>query len=192
MSRTEYLRQYKAEEYIWLKSLGMCVRCRKEKAMKGHTMCLICMSDDAEKSRRYRERKPVESRESSSKRHKRLYSERKEAGMCVSCGNRPPKDGRVRCGICLARHRRNAEALRRRRGQWSHDELMEPGVCYNCHAPSLPEKKLCADCREKSMINLKKANLAIDHYNHPWRYFSFGSKGSEASGQESKGKDKHQ
>lgn len=159
----------KNDYYDWYKSHHVCVSCRKETAAKGRTMCLVCLSDGAEKARAYREREPDKSREASDRAHKRLYEERKAAGLCVSCGKRPPKEGRVRCGLCLARHRRNAETVRRKRGQWSRQELTEPGVCYMCKAPSLPGKKVCAECREKNMKKLEKANAAINWDKHPWK-----------------------
>ena len=171
--RAEYVREYRSEDFRWFKNHGMCVQCRKEKAARGRTMCADCLDRHKEWARKYREREPERSRESSDICHKRLYEKRKQAGLCVSCGSRPPKEGRVRCGICLARHRRSAEKIRRKRGQWSRQEMTEPGVCYMCHAPSLPDKRLCGVCRGKALINLAKANMAIDHYKHPWRAKSF-------------------
>lgn len=32
---------------------------------------------------------------------KQLYHERKQAGMCVDCGKRKAREGRVQCGPCI-------------------------------------------------------------------------------------------
>lgn len=169
MNNADYNRAYRAEEYKWLKSHHVCTQCRRERAAPRRNMCLVCLHDMAENKRQYRKNNREKVAEASRKCKKRLYDERKSAGVCVSCGKRPQKDGRVRCGLCLSRQRRNAETMRRKRGQWAHDMLLDPGVCYNCKGAALPNMKLCGECREKSIVNLKKATAAIQWDKHPWR-----------------------
>ena len=160
-------------DYNWYKSLGICPMCRKNRPTKNHIICLECMSDTSEKNRRRRERLTPEQRRAESQRaveYKRQRKERRKAeGLCVECGKRPPKEGRIRCAICLHKHSERMKLYHRAKGHKPRELLMAHDVCYICGREPLPGKRVCAVHMDMCMRNLSIAHKKVDWYNHPWR-----------------------
>lgn len=160
-------------DYNWYKTLGICPMCRKKKPALDHVICLECMSDASEKNRKRRERLTAEQRHAESQRaveYKRQRRERRKAeGVCVECGKRPPKEGRIRCAVCLHKHSERMKRYHRAKGCKPHELLLAHDVCYICGGVPLPGKRLCAVHYDIAIANLNKAFQKIDHYNHPWR-----------------------
>lgn len=161
------------EYYHWYKSRHICTACFVRPAAREKTKCPDCLDEDAERARQKRAARTDEqcrrAKKKSNESHKKLYEERKSHGICVQCGNRPPQGASVRCGICKAKARAAQDKIRRKRGQRTHEECCELDNCYNCGGVPLPNKRLCAECRDKAMLNLQKANEKIQWYSHPWR-----------------------
>src|SRR5690242_646420 len=63
------------------KELGLCLKCKKEKARTGKTACESCA------------RYAIEAQ-------KKLRANRIAAGICERCGKRPPRPDALRCQKC--------------------------------------------------------------------------------------------
>lgn len=92
---------------------------------------------------------------------KTMYRERKASGLCVRCGKRPAKEGRVRCWYCLqADARAHGEASR---AAGVVPRFLFDGVtrCMTCGKEEvLSGHKLCRSCYEKNCATLKIARAA--------------------------------
>lgn len=164
--------------YHWYKEHGLCPHCANERVAKGKAACLNCLSINAETAQKRRDSFTPEQKQRADKlskdSHKKLYDERKAAGICVKCGKRKARQGRVRCAICLNRENIAAEKHRRKIGRKPHFMLTEHDVCYICGGKPLPGKRLCAVHYEIAMKNLEKANANMDNSNHIWRKLKYG------------------
>ena len=157
--------EYAKERYDFYKSHHICVKCGQERALNGLTLCWRCRLDVAESSAiRWRNRAEEEREEilkKHSERSRRLREERKRAGVCVVCGKRNPKKGRVRCEICLANRARKAKERRIEKGGMPWEIRIDGHHCYRCMDESLvPGKRLCPKCYEQACTDLKKAQRA--------------------------------
>lgn len=118
MSRTK-------EEMDYLRSIGFCTFCGKNKVVdEGHSYCSSCRAyfrelyqSRKEKCKSWRENRS-EKAKAEERARKRAYSakryrERKEKGLCISCGKYRAMNGLVRCMIC--NDKENARQYRKRR-----------------------------------------------------------------------------
>lgn len=125
----------------WFKARGICVRCRKEKAARGRTMCLNCLDEiKLRRAEYWAVQSPSERAETlkkMSRYRKTLYADRKAAGLCVTCG-KPAWNGHVRCWECSVR---NANSQRRR--QQKKRQRKPAGACRFCDSPALDGYKVC-------------------------------------------------
>ena len=88
-------------------------------------------------------------------RYHRRTAERKAAGLCVTCGKRPPAPGRTGCDPCAAKKRPAYRARYRRQTA----ERVARGLCPKCgKREPAPERSQCAPCLEKDAA----ANRARD------------------------------
>lgn len=97
-------------------------------------------------------------------RGKARYQERKDAGLCVECGDRPPATGKVRCNDCLRRNRNNARRSWQSRYRTMPKEMWGYlGLCTTCGKhPQEDGRKVCKECLAKSAESLKIARAARD------------------------------
>lgn len=171
------------EYYHWYKEHGLCPHCNAEKIAKGKAACLNCLSINAEAARKRRDNFTPEQKAKADKQcddsHKRLYNERKAAGICVKCGKHKARQGHVRCVECTIKLNRAAEKHRRKIGVKPHYMLTEYDVCYICGREPLQGKRLCAVHYDIAMQNLKKANEHRDNTNHIWRKLRYGKEQKE-------------
>lgn len=71
----------------------------------------------------------------------KLYHRRKEAGLCVACGEFPPVDGTVRCEEC---RKKRAEISKKQK------ENRPEGSCRECLTQKArPGKTVCEKCAER-------------------------------------------
>ncbi len=110
--------------------------------------------------------------------HRRV-ADRRERGLCIKCGKRPPAPGRSICAFCGEKARaadraraarllaegkpvRDPEARRladRERGRRRHAERKAAGLCVKCgRASALAERTQCGPCAER--------RLAADRARH--------------------------
>ena len=79
---------------------------------------------------------------------KQLWAERKEWGLCVECGKRPPFNGRVRCEDCLCRdllaHHSTTDSPKRKETLKAlRAERRAAGLCITCGKPAYKEHTRC-------------------------------------------------
>lgn len=183
------------ETYEFRKTNGICVRCGKEMARTNRVMCEACA--EKERVRRSEDRAALskmnlcpkcgqnrlygdekmclDCREkmykyNKTRRHStgKNYNElRKQNGLCIKCGRRPPVPGRVKCGICLALERERARNYRLRNGvDVDRSERPNFGRCYFCGG-EIESGRICNACKERIIKNLPKkhVNLTWIHDN---------------------------
>lgn len=162
--------------YNYYKLIGRCPACKRNKSAPNHVICLQCMSDVSERNRRRREKLTPEQQKAESKRaveNKRKRKERRKAeGVCVECGKRPPKEGRIRCEICLRKHRERMRDYYRRKGHKPRVLFYDHDKCWICGDESLPDKRVCAKHMTMCVDNLSKAHH--DNTKHIWRILRYG------------------
>lgn len=133
------------EEYEWYKANGICCHCRKERAIKGKTLCLVCNMDNNERDRN---RKRVWNPE----RDKQRYEECKKNGICTTCKKRKATRG-LKCTECYARIRNKQLSKTVKRSERTSNNM-----CYICgKKPCMDGKGVCSDCykvREKSISRI--------------------------------------
>jgi len=162
------------ERREFYKAHGICCQCGREKAAKGRSYCLNCLDMISVYNYRYRatwsEEKKAEFLEKAAKSRKRLYDERKVAGICVDCGKKNSEENRIRCGICLDKQRRRQEEIRRRNGIIPRALYGVDGNCACCGRPIRGEnEKCCERCYEKITKAGVKGRANIDYKAHRWR-----------------------
>lgn len=92
--------QYQRERRLYLKSLGICIRCGYQDAIPNMVLCTDCR----EKNNASRRGKPYkqltdDEKKLKSKKHMEKYYMRKENGLCVHCG-KPALTGMTKCRDC--------------------------------------------------------------------------------------------
>ena len=79
-------------------------------------------------------------------RYHRRTAERREKGLCLKCGKRPPEPHRSQCGPCIEK-RRPADLARYHQRT---AERVARGLCPKCgKRPPEPERSQCGPCLEK-------------------------------------------
>ena len=105
---------------------------------------------------------------------KTVYENRKKAGVCVYCGKRPARPGRVTCGECKA-HQSESRAMHfdacpeareehnqksRIRSKERRERLQGQGLCDWCgKRPAEPGKTKCKVCAAKMRLAKHNSNL---------------------------------
>ena len=128
---------------------GLCTACGKAPPEPDRRLCSECAEKKrAGDRRRYAEAKASGAlyggksgelrRRNGRARSKRRYHARREAGLCVRCGERPPADGSPSCEEC--RDARN----RHERARW--DARRATGLCGSCGNPAPDGASRCPSC----------------------------------------------
>lgn len=182
---------YFREMYAWRKAHHICVKCGQRDAKKGHTRCISCAEKEQKRNAQKRALSKSEYHTEEYYRQlcrtNKLYDLRVAFGVCTDCGKRNAAPGYTKCTECLIRCRRKSEEKRRKSGIYPRDGYSELCKMCNKKAP-LNGKKLCEECYEKSLRNLKEANAARDNANHFWHganHIAFRRYESEPNGTKS-------
>ena len=131
----------------WYISHGICPKCKDAPLMGDERSCPECRAKESERLRKYRHYKP--------EYRKRHYEKNKSLGLCVRCG-RKVIPGHVMCPVCSGTQRKSSDLLI---GERTYRALH--GICYRCGKnPCIDGKKLCTDCYDASLRNLRKARAA--------------------------------
>ena len=176
-----------------LVSSGICRQCRNEEAEPGKQNCWDCAEKARKAGQARRDSETAGQRTIRLAYHRayaRMRSENfKAAGLCTRCGKRKSQSGKSVCIDCRIVLRREKE--QRKPDTLLRNERPDYGLCYICGEAKLDGKKLCARCVKTSMLNLEKANAAIDREGHPWHALNSltfakpnGAKGGTERGQE--------
>jgi hypothetical protein len=76
------------------------------------------------------------------------YYERKAKGICTLCGKRPPRQGKVYCGVCSEKHKRSNKA------RPINTVRKASGICIVCgERPAREGRTLCEICLNKAREN---------------------------------------
>ena len=100
------------EERIFYTELGICPICHKNRLFGDEKSCLECRADRTNKKAFSRSTNRQLYNAYMKALKKRLYDERKTKYICVECGKRDAKCGRVRCEICLEKKAEKARMIR--------------------------------------------------------------------------------
>ncbi len=113
---------------------------------------------------------PSVQREKDRERFRKRIAERRAAGICPGCGDRPPAPERALCAPCAGKRnrasrardarlrtegkpRRNparARAYQRERTRREREEPRARGICIRCgERPAAPDRASCEPCLEK-------------------------------------------
>lgn len=152
-------RQYYADH-------GICYNCGQREAEPNRRLCFECGEKAREhnKKRYYADRK--NNVKAATERKRILRQKRKEQGLCVTCGKRPPLSGIINCGICKGKRLRREHAKSDRLPQ----DMRGDGLyCYQCCRPICNGTKLCEDCRKRSAESAAYARTFINKENQIWR-----------------------
>lgn len=148
--RFEKKRQTERENYKYLVSIGICPRCKKNKAMPGGKLCLDCLNQiDSNR------KKQVLTDSQKEAKRKQYYS-RKESGICVKCGKRKAVIGKTRCLDCMIKARKYADSHRGKK------MYKEKGLCLRCGSPVKPGYMYCEKCYNKQVEYGMKGFAAVN------------------------------
>lgn len=87
------------------------------------------------------------------------YARRKSKNLCVKCGKRPPREGRVLCKECADKD----NARRKEDVKW----YKERHICYKCGKERVyGDEKICPECLVKAYISNKKSREKIYGSDH--------------------------
>ena len=131
------------------RAAGICVHCGKAPAAPERTACGECLEKRRAADRaRYAAGKaagkpysgadPAAKRRSGRAKSRRLQKERKESGLCIRCGKRPPVGGGTTCAPCRGKR----QAAERRQ----YAERRAAGLCTRCGGPVHDGQSRCAPC----------------------------------------------
>ena len=155
------------------KAAGICTKCGRTPARPERTTCEPCAErhrarDHARHARAkaegipYGGRDPEARRRAGRKRSRRRSEARRAAGMCIRCGNVPPKEGRAMCEPCRE-DRRQAKRAR-------HVERRAAGLCVHCAAPAPGGKAYCDPCaKTRSRLRNLEAKREADRRRYAER-----------------------
>lgn len=140
----------RAEDYHFYKKLGICVRCRKERAEPNKVMCWKCADKDNEQCRKNRERNITKKKKRDLDRYYRL----KEQGICTYCKHERAAFGKTKCAKCLAKIKNKKK---RDKTEIDRSERVAYGICYICGKENIiPGKGVCEKCYETRMQSIQK------------------------------------
>ena len=131
------------------RAAGRCVRCGKAPAAPERTACEGCLEKRRAADRaRYAAGKAAgklygganaaAKRRAARAKSKRCQKARREAGLCIRCGKRPPVEGGTTCAPC--REKRQAAEKRQ------YDRRRAAGCCTRCGGPVHGGRSRCARC----------------------------------------------
>ena len=145
----DYERKRSRREAAARKAEGLCSRCGREPAAPGRSSCEMCLEKRREPDRaRYAAGKAaglaygganVEAKRRAGRaKSKRRQKARREAGLCIRCGKRPPVEGGTTCAPCRGKR----QAAERRQ----YAERRTAGCCTRCGGPVHDGLSRCAPC----------------------------------------------
>ena len=136
-------RQDKLADKEFRRKLGLCPRCGKNKLYGDERNCLECRVVNAKYDTR--DRKSREYRDLQNATMKRLRAQRKEQGICTTCGKNNTDGVHSNCEYCRAKKRiYNIDYRRLNRPPKTQREIYdEQGLCIYCGKPRKDGYKLC-------------------------------------------------
>ena len=142
---------------------GLCLRCGKHPPAPGRRVCGPCgergrATERARYARGkadgdpYGGRNPEGRRRMARERNKKRRAERKEAGLCVRCGELAPAEGNVVCDTCREARRAEERKL--------YAARRAKGLCGRCGRPTFAGAAQCGPCAALEEGRAPKKNAA--------------------------------
>jgi hypothetical protein len=117
----------------------ICHHCLKRTKAEGKNWCSFCL-------------------EKSNKRNMKAIRERREAGLCITCGE--PSGGDQLCDNCKPNQRKYSSKW----WQKAREERIQSGLCIRCGKVTVPDdRKACDDCNAKAAEFLRQKRQAEEH-----------------------------
>lgn len=162
------MNDYDKERREWYLSHGICPHCGQNDLQRGYKLCLQCRMNDNERHKN----KPISAdiRQYRINYNKRVFAERKAAGICVRCGKRKTDEEHINCAICRAKKAAEQREYNRKQGMMPI-ELRGEGYCSRCYKP-IESGKLCAECYEYLVQQAAYMRSRQDNSDHKWRKVS--------------------
>ena len=128
---------------------GDCARCGRRPHEPDRRLCAQCgerqRSRDRERyarakseGRLYGGKSVSAKRRQARRRSRKRQKERRDAALCIRCGERPPVERGSSCGPCLDSRRMTDRA--------TYAERRAEGLCTRCSAPTFQGTPLCGPC----------------------------------------------
>ena len=128
---------------------GLCTRCGKAPAAPGRASCESCLATRREADRAgyaagkaagmlYGGSNADAKRRSARAQSRKRQKARREAGLCIRCGQHPPVEGGTTCGPC----RDKRQAAERQQ----YEERRAAGLCSRCGGPVFDGLSRCSPC----------------------------------------------
>ena len=128
---------------------GMCTRCGTAPAAPGRASCEPCLATRREADRAsyaagkaagmlYGGANADAKRRSARAQSRKRQKARREAGLCIRCGQHPPVEGGTTCGPCRDK-RQEAE-------RQQYEERRAAGLCSRCGGPVFDGLSRCGPC----------------------------------------------
>ena len=142
---------------------GLCIKCGKNPPAPERSLCEACgekgrATERARYARRkvagdpYGGRNPEGRRRMARERNRKRRRERKEAGLCVRCGELPPAEGSVACEACRETRRAEERKL--------YAAKRAKGLCGRCGGPVFAGVSRCASCAVRDAKRRPRKNAA--------------------------------
>lgn len=155
----------KERRELFLK-LGICTMCGKGKPMPHKNICADCFYKEQMKNITYK--RPEESKrfnnEQTKERMKKRRAERRQAGLCTTCGRELVDKRYVQCHLCRAK--RNAKQMERLEKTRKRYNLID-GACLICGENVVEGKKYCPTHYAQKVKEMQHAATFIKR--NPWK-----------------------
>lgn len=157
----------------YYKKMGICPMCKKKPAFSNFVHCADCLEKIALNNIKYRAKKHEEYERRNNLSKKKRYQERKEKGLCTSCGKRKKEHGML-CNLCWAKRQRSRQAReypKRKRYGEHFRERISAGVCMYCGKEVVPGYKFCESClqKRKRAIGTSSCGTWRKEINRQWK-----------------------
>ena len=157
----------------YYKKMGICPMCKKKPAFGNFVHCADCLEKIALNNIKYRAKKQEEYERRNNLSKKKRYQERKEKGLCTSCGKRKKEHGML-CNLCWAKRQRGRQAReypKRKRYGEHFRERISAGVCMYCGKEVVPGYKFCESClqKRKEAISTDSCDTWRKEINRQWK-----------------------
>jgi len=159
------------ENYKYYKSRGICIACRKEKAMINAVRCSDCAEKLAKcDAKRYKKIKKSENyigyRKNISKKNKIRRQNRRNEKICWVCGKYKVINNKKKCIDCLTKNRKKKDY--RYNNDIPRNERFYYNLCYICGEPNLNNHKVCEKHYNILLKQIKTLHNS-NNSNHIWR-----------------------
>ena len=153
-----YALEYSRYDRQKAREAGLCIVCRKRRALEGQSQCFECRERNREYERQKRQTAEYKAKKNRYRRER--YKKWVDAGLCGYCGKPIYKGNACRHHFILKEQmkakRRARTAEKRQVAAYEHGN-----ICQKCIEPALPGKKLCQRHYDIVMkYSVPKANAA--------------------------------